>query len=86
MWRAKGAMWVMKYRLPDGTESLASLGRAWVKPPDRSSPRAALKTFLDQQTDRTPLERISFERCADAFLESCREKSARRRRCAPTPR
>ena len=83
MWRAKGAMWVMKYRLPDGTESLASLGRAWV---NEDAARSALKTFLDQQTDRTPLERISFERCADAFLESCREKSARRRRCAPTPR
>jgi hypothetical protein len=36
--------------------------------------RGALQAFLDQQTDRTPLERITFERCADAFLESCREK------------
>jgi integrase len=36
--------------------------------------RGALQAFLDQQTDRTPLERIAFERCADAFLESCREK------------
>jgi hypothetical protein len=92
-WRAKGPMWVMKYRLPDGTESQVVLGRAWVRPnpedangwlPRRGRPpegtlnedaaRAALRTFLDQQPDRTPLERISFERCADAFLESCREK------------
>ena len=86
-------MWVMKYRLPDGTESDADLGRAWVKrdpedakgwlprrgrPPEgtlnEDAARSALKAFLDQQTDRTPLERVSFERCADAFLESCREK------------
>ena len=84
---------VMKYRLPDGTESQTSLGRAGVKrnpedakgwlprrgrPPEgtlnEDAARSALKAFLDQQTDRTPLERISFERCADAFLESCREK------------
>ena len=30
-WRAKGPMWVMKYRLPDGTESKRVLGPAWVK-------------------------------------------------------
>jgi integrase len=93
VWRAKGPMWLMKYRLPDGTESMRTLGAAWVKKdpqhrdgwlPKRGRPpegklnedaaRSSLQAFLDQQTDRTPLERIMFERCADAFLESCREK------------
>jgi integrase len=93
VWRAKGPMWLMKYRLPDGTESMRTLGSAWVKEdlrdpagwlPKRGRPpegalnedaaRSALQAFLDQQTDRTPLERIMLERCADAFLESCREK------------
>ena len=87
-------MWLMKYRLPDGTESMRTLGAAWVKrnPQDRESwlprrgrppegtlnedaARGALQAFLDQQTDRTPLERIMLDRCADAFLESCREKN-----------
>jgi integrase len=86
-------MWVMKYRLPDGSESMRTLGAAWVKrdpedakgwlprrgrPPEgtlnEDAARAALRAFLDQQTERTPLERISFERCADAFLEHCRER------------
>ena len=31
VWRAKGPMWLMKYRLPDGTESQTILARAWVK-------------------------------------------------------
>ena len=31
VWRAKGPMWLMKYRLPDGTESMRTLGAAWVK-------------------------------------------------------
>ncbi len=85
-------MWLMKYRLPDGTESMRTLGAAWVKrnPQDREgwlrrrgrppegtlnedAARGALQAFLDQQTDRTPLERIMLDRCADAFLESCRE-------------
>jgi len=30
-WRAKGPMWLMKYRLPDGTESQTIVGPAWVK-------------------------------------------------------
>jgi integrase len=30
VWRAKGPMWRMKYRLPDGTESAQILGPAWV--------------------------------------------------------
>src|SRR4051794_28515420 len=86
-------MWLMKYRLPDGTESTTTLSAAWVnkdpqnrdgwlpkrgRPPEgklnEDAARGALQAFLDQQTDRTPLERITFERCADAFLESCREK------------
>jgi integrase len=92
-WRAKGPMWVMKYRLPDGTESMRTLGAAWVKrnpqdamgwlprrgrPPEgtlnEDAARAALQAFLDQQTDRTPPERIMLDRCGDAFLESCRDK------------
>ena len=92
-WRAKGPVWVMKYRLPDGSESMRTLGPAWVKrdpedakgwlprrgrPPEgtlnEDAARAALQAFLDQQSERTPLERVSFERCADAFLESCVEK------------
>ena len=35
---------------------------------------SARRAFLDQQTDRTPLERITLARCADAFLDSCRDK------------
>ena len=92
-WRVKGPMWVMKYRLPDGSESMRTLGAAWVKrdpedakgwlprrgrPPEgtlnEDAARAVLRAFLDEQTERTPLERISFERCADAFLEHCRER------------
>ena len=30
VWRVKGPMWRMKYRLPDGTESAQILGAAWV--------------------------------------------------------
>ena len=89
----KGPMWLMKYRLPDGTESMRILGPAWVQPrrpdprgwrPRRGRPPegtlsedaapAALRGFLDEQTERTPPERVSFERCADAFLERCEEK------------
>ena len=93
VWRAKGPMWLMKYRLPDGTESMRTLG-ARLGQEQSARPRGlatetrpaagghaergrcarALQAFLDQQTDRTPLERIMLERCADAFLESCREK------------
>jgi integrase len=92
-WRAKGPMWVMKYRLPDATESMKVLGPAWAKP-DPARPRgwlarrgrppegtltedaaaATLRAFLDQQTDRTPPERVTFARCAQAFLERCEEK------------
>ena len=35
---------------------------------------AALRAFLDEQTERTPPERVSFERCAEAFLERCEEQ------------
>ena len=93
VWRAKGPMWLMKYRLPDGTESqprssaphgsarsrrrqgLATASR----PPagghaQRGRRRRALRAFLDQQTERTPPERVTFERCVDAFLERCEEK------------
>ncbi len=31
VWRAKGPMWLISYRLPDGTESQTTLGAAWVK-------------------------------------------------------
>jgi integrase len=92
-WRAKGPMWVMKYRLPDGTESMKVLGPAWVKR-DPDDPRgwlarrgrppagtlgedaatASLRAFLDQQTERTPPERVSFARCAQGFLERCEDK------------
>ena len=93
VWRSKGPMWLIKYRLPDGTESMRTLGPAWVHP-DASDPRgwrprrgrapegtlsadaasAALRGFLDEQTERTPPERVSFERCVGAFLERCMEK------------
>src|SRR4051794_31866280 len=89
-WRAKGPMWVMKYRLPDGTESMKVIGAAWVKR-DPDDPRAwlarrgrppegmltevaaaaVLRAFLDEQTERTPPERVSFARCAQAFLDRC---------------
>ncbi len=36
--------------------------------------RSALRAFLDQQTERTPPERVTFERCVDAFLERCEEQ------------
>lgn len=87
-------MWVMKYRLPDGTESMKVLGPAWVKPdpadsqgwlPRRGRPPegtlghdaaiATLRAFLDEQTERTPPERVTFARCADAFLERCEERN-----------
>src|SRR3954447_14289811 len=90
MWRGKGPMWLMKYRLPDGTESQAILGPAWVRHdpddsagwlPRRGRPRegelnedaarGALRDFLDRQTERTPPERITLERCVDAFLAHC---------------
>jgi integrase len=93
VWRAKGPMWLIKYRLPDGTESMSTLGPAWVKhdpqdaagwlprrgrPPEgtltEDAARGALRAFLDQQSDRTPPERITLERCADSFIESCLEK------------
>ena len=93
-WRAKGPVWVMKYRLPDSTESMKVLGPAWVTPdPDdarawlarRGRPpegtltedaaTAALRAFLDEQTDRTPPERVTLERCAQAFLERCEERN-----------
>ena len=93
-WRAKGPVWVMKYRLPDGTESMKVIGPAWVKrdpddarawlarrgrPPEgvlsETAATAALRTFLDEQTERTPPERVTFARCAEAFLERCEEKN-----------
>src|SRR4051794_28548285 len=93
-WRTKGPLWVMKYRLPDGTESMKVLGPAWVKrdpsdarpwlsrrgrPPEgtlsEDAAAAALRTFLDEQTERTPPERVSFARCAQAFLERCEERN-----------
>src|SRR5215203_451274 len=90
VWRAKGPMWLMKYRLPDGTESQTILGPAWVRrdpddaggwlarrgrPPEGSlnedAARDAMRAFLDQQTARTPPERVRFDRCVDAFLTYC---------------
>lgn len=90
VWRAKGPMWLMKYRLPDGTESQTILGPAWVRrdpddaggwiarrgrPPEGSlnedAARGAMRAFLDQQTERTPPERVRFDRCVDAFLAYC---------------
>ena len=41
IWRAKGPMWLMKYRLPDGTESMRTLGAAWVNKVRRSARLAA---------------------------------------------
>jgi integrase len=92
-WRAKGPMWLMKFRLPDGTESQTILGPAWVKrnpedakgwlprrgrPPEsvltEDAARSALRAFLDQQTNRTPPERVTVERCVDAFLADCEER------------
>lgn len=92
-WRQKGPMWVLKYRLPDGTESKATLGLAWVvRVPDRAEgyrarrgrppegwigeddARRRLRDFLDEQSRVTPAERVTFERCLDAFLELCEEK------------
>jgi hypothetical protein len=83
-------MWLMKYRLPDGTESQSILGPAWVRrdpddaggwlarrgrPPEGSlnedAARGAMRAFLDQQTARTPPERVRFDRCVDAFLAHC---------------
>jgi integrase len=83
-------MWLMKYRLPDGTESQTILGPAWVRrdvadaagwlprrgrPPEgalnEDAARGALRAFLDQQTERTPPERVTFECCVDAFLAHC---------------
>jgi integrase len=93
-WRAKGPTWVMKYRLPDGTESMKVLGAAWVsrdsgdprgwrprrgRPPEgtlsQDAATAALRAFLDEQTERTPPERVSFARCAHRFLERCEAKN-----------
>ncbi len=92
VWRAKGPTWLMKYRLPDGTESKRIIGAAWVKRdprdpagwlPRRGRPQqgiltedaaaAQLQRFLDAQTDRTPPERITLERCVEGFLERCEE-------------
>jgi integrase len=83
-------MWLMKYRLPDGTESQAILGPAWVRrdpddatgwlprrgrPPEgalnEDAARAQLRVFLDQQTARTPPQRVTLEHCVDAFLAYC---------------
>jgi integrase len=33
-----------------------------------------LRDFLDEHTRSTPSERVTFERCADAFIASCEEK------------
>jgi integrase len=92
-WRAKGPVWVMKYRLPDETESMRVLGPAWVKrdpenpkswlprrgrPPEgtltEDAAASELRRFLDEQTERTPPERIDIERCADAFIAHCEQK------------
>src|SRR3954447_19558335 len=92
VWRAKGPVWVMKYRLPDGTESMKVIGAAWVKrdpddahgwlrrrgrPPEGALTEdvaaATLRAFLDEQTERTPPERVTFARCAQGFLERCEE-------------
>jgi hypothetical protein len=35
---------------------------------------ARLRTFLDQQSERTPPARVTFDRCVDAFIERCEEK------------
>jgi integrase len=35
----------------------------------------ALRAFLDEQTGRTPPERVSFVRCAHGFLERCEAKN-----------
>ena len=91
VWRAKGPMWRMKYRLPDGTESAQILGPAWVtrvgqdswrskrgRPPENclteEEATARLRRFLDQQSERTPPARVTFDRCVDAFIERCEEK------------
>jgi integrase len=91
VWRAKGPMWRMKYRLPDGTESAQILGPAWVarvgqdgwrskrgRPPENylteEEATAQLRRFLDQQSERTPPARVTFDRCVDAFIERCEEK------------
>jgi integrase len=91
VWRAKGPMWRMKYRLPDGTESAQILGAAWVarvdqdgwrakrgRPPENylteEEATARLRTFLDQQSERTPPARVTFDRCVDVFIERCEEK------------
>ena len=91
-WRAKGPMWLMKHRLPDGTESMKTIGRAWVArddsprgwKPKRGRPadgwltedaaKAELHTFLAEQTNTLPPERVTFDRCADAFIQYCEEK------------
>ncbi|MEO8690878.1 MAG: site-specific integrase, partial [Solirubrobacteraceae bacterium] len=36
--------------------------------------RGALRAFLDQQTERTPPERVTVDRCVDAFLADCEGK------------
>ena len=91
VWRVKGPMWRMKYRLPDGTESAQILGPAWVarvgqdswrpkrgRPPENylteEEATARLRRFLDQQSERTPPARVTFDRCVDAFIERCEEK------------
>jgi hypothetical protein len=35
---------------------------------------ARLRKFLDQQSERTPPARVTFDRCVDAFIERCEEE------------
>ncbi len=72
--RARGPVWVMRYRLPNGDDSARVLGPAWRKrgrPPagyfTRATAEAAMRTFLAEHANDRPGVLIpSFGVLADA--------------------
>ena len=76
VWRAKGAMWVMKYRLPDGTESQAN-------PRPRAGSSAIPRSRGMAAQARPPAGRDAQRRCRPQRATACFSTSRRSaHRCA----